>query len=150
MWYRELQKHCVERSRSRVDGTFSTGRVAGDHISKSSRCLQRDKGGEHILLTCRSGIMQGDPQVREGRRGSTAPQGGAGGVLPAQLFQSPLISVPRNDSLQGARGKRPSIWVPEMQLTSVVYCVFRPPLFSRGSGHACTRKHKGFGFDQFQ
>lgn len=48
---RELQKHCLERSGRSMDGTFSTERVAGDQISKSSRCQQTNKGGEHILLT---------------------------------------------------------------------------------------------------
>lgn len=71
MWCRELQEHCLERFGGRVDGTFSTGKVAGGQISKSSRCLQSDKGGEHILLTCRGGTMQGDHQVRETLRSGT-------------------------------------------------------------------------------
>lgn len=73
MWCRELQKHCLERSRGRVDGTFSTGRVTGDQISESSRCQQRDKGGEYILLTCRGGTTQRDPQVRYGQERGAQP-----------------------------------------------------------------------------
>lgn len=103
-WCRELQKRCLERSGQRVGGTFSTGRVAGDQISKSSRCQQRDKGGDHVLLTCRGGTRQGDPEVREGRRGSTALHGGAGGSA-SPAFPEPSDLRAKDRFFTGCPGK---------------------------------------------
>lgn len=87
-------------------------------------------------------------EVRAGER-STALQGGVGRVLPAQLYLSPLISVPRDDSLQGDWGKQSSIWVPGMEQAPALLHFQASPLLP-WLRHTCTRKHKGFGCDQLQ
>lgn len=70
-----MVKRIVKALFGEVWGEGRMGHLAlgGWQVTRSARCQQRDKGGEHILLTFRSGTMQGVPQVRYGQERGAQP-----------------------------------------------------------------------------